>query len=272
MIVNDFNPWLSKTSIAKGANWGAELTASLANARAGIICLTPSNLREPWILFEAGAIAKTVAQKPLACTLLIGLKSSDLAAGPLTLFQDTKLTRDDLLQLVKTLNYALEKDALKEAQVEKAFDLVWPKLEERLAKLPADEPTDRPERSQGEMIEEILDTVRSASQDDAVLLNWIARGIQDISTKLPNVVIGNTFPQFGLAGIAPLSSLVNPQPGPLGTGVGYIMSTQGNVPAGVQPKSSAAVAVAVPFLHRRKRQSENARRSCGSQPLPTAMP
>jgi hypothetical protein len=78
MIVNAFNPWLSKKSIEKGVNWSIELTAALAKAKAGIICLTPSNLVEPWILFEAGAVAKAVTEKPRACTLLIGLKSSDV--------------------------------------------------------------------------------------------------------------------------------------------------------------------------------------------------
>jgi hypothetical protein len=56
LIVNAFNPWLSKANIDKGAYWGVELTAALATSRAGIICLTPSNLTEPWILFESGAM------------------------------------------------------------------------------------------------------------------------------------------------------------------------------------------------------------------------
>lgn len=184
LIVNDFTPWLSKENIDKGAYWGAELTSALANSMAGIICLTPSNLTEPWILFEAGAIAKTVAEKPLACTLLIGLESSDIT-GPLTLFQDTKPTREDLLKLVKTLNKALGKDAVKEAQVEQAFDLVWPKLEERLANLPSDKSAVRPKRPEDEMIREILDTVRSTSQHDAAIMDRLVTVVEKLTTPKP---------------------------------------------------------------------------------------
>jgi hypothetical protein len=162
MIVNAFKPWLSRTNIDKGANWSAELTAALASARAGIICLTPSNLSEPWILFEAGAIAKSVTEKPLACTLLIGLKSSDLS-GPLALFQDTKETKDDLLHLVKTLNNGAGEGRLEEAQVERTFDLVWPKLKERLDNLPSDGPAERPQRTDRDLLEEILDSVRGST-------------------------------------------------------------------------------------------------------------
>jgi TIR domain-containing protein len=183
VIVNDFAPWLSTANIDKGANWGTELTAALATARAGIICLTPTNLEEPWILFEAGAIAKAVTEKPLACTLLIGLKSSEVS-GPLALFQDTKPTHDDLLQLVKTLNSALGEDAVKEKQLERAFDLVWPELERKLDNLPADASTKRPQRSDRELLEEIVDTVRSTSHDDSVLLKFAAERIAEISARL----------------------------------------------------------------------------------------
>jgi hypothetical protein len=186
LVVNDFNPWLSKTSIDKGANWGTELTRALTNARAGIICLTPNNLAEPWILFEAGAIAKTVEEKPLACTLLIDLKSSDLT-GPLALFQDTKLTREDLLHLVKTLNNALGEDALKESQIEKTFDLVWPKLKEKLDDIPPDKAEQRPHRTERDMLEEILDTVRSRSANDSKILAEAQATATELHEHLANI-------------------------------------------------------------------------------------
>ncbi len=183
MMVNDFHPWLSTADIDKGANWRSELTAALNNARAGIICLTPSNLNAPWLLFEAGAIAKRVEEKPLACTLLIGVKSSDLS-GPLALFQDTKPTRDDMLQLVKTMNGALGNDALKETQLEGIFDIVWPKLEERLNSLPSDGPAERPHRSEREMLEELVDSVRSKSASDDLRLAAIEGRLRVVAGEL----------------------------------------------------------------------------------------
>jgi hypothetical protein len=68
MIVNAFNPWLSCADIDKGARWISELSAALETAKAGIICLTPNNLVAPYVLFESGAISKTVG-KARVCPL-----------------------------------------------------------------------------------------------------------------------------------------------------------------------------------------------------------
>lgn len=182
LVVNAFKPWLSKR-IDKGANWRTELAAGLAGAKAGIICLTPSNLEEPWLLYEAGAIANAVPEKPLACTLLIGLKSSDVT-GPLSQFQDTKLTRDDLLQMTQNLNTAAEAEGIKEAQVEAAFDLVWPKLKQRLDNLPKDEAQGRPHRTDRELLEELVENARSASAQTANTLNLAVEGIAAVSDRL----------------------------------------------------------------------------------------
>lgn len=121
MIVNAFNPWLSSADIDKGSRWSSELAEALTSAKAGIICLMPNNLPAPYILFEAGALSKTV-EKSFVRTLLIGMEPSDVS-GPLALFQATKPTKDDLLQLLKTLNRALGENALKDAQLQATFDL-----------------------------------------------------------------------------------------------------------------------------------------------------
>jgi hypothetical protein len=60
LVVNALKPWLSSADIDKGARWGKEIAEHLQTAKAGIICLTPSNTRSDWLLFEAGALSKTV--------------------------------------------------------------------------------------------------------------------------------------------------------------------------------------------------------------------
>ncbi len=162
MIVNDLNPWLSSTNIDKGSRSSEEIAAALANARAGIICLTPNNLKEPWILFEAGAIAKTVREKPLTCTLLIGLQITDVS-GPLAQFQATKPTQPEMLQLFKTLNKTLGESAVEERQVEATFELCWPKLKETLDNLSTDGPDTQPERRPEDMLKELLELTRQTS-------------------------------------------------------------------------------------------------------------
>ena len=160
-IVNDFKPWLSSSSIDKGSRWSPEIAAKLATAKAGIFCLTPSNLVAPWVLFEAGAISKS-AETTYVCTLLVGLQASDVT-DPLAQFQATKLTKDDLLQLVKNLNGVLGDDHMPDAHVEKAFEKWWPDLETELKKLPSDESSHGPRRDQRDLLEEVLEKVRDMS-------------------------------------------------------------------------------------------------------------
>lgn len=162
IIINDLVPWLSTKDIDKGSRSTEEIAAALVGARAGIICLTPNNLKEPWILFEAGAIAKTVREKPLACTLLIGVEVSGLS-GPLAQFQATKPTKTDMLQMVMDLNKALAESAVEPSQVKETFGLCWPNLEEILKNLPSDGPEKSTERDPTDMLKELVELTRRTS-------------------------------------------------------------------------------------------------------------
>jgi hypothetical protein len=188
MINNAFDPWLSSVSIDKGSRSTAEIAEALATAKAGIICLTPNNLKEPWILFEAGGVAKTVA-KPLACTLLVDLRPSDVEK-PLGDFQHTLLAKNDLLQLMKTLNKAAGETMLDEAKVEKAFNLCWPELQPKLENLPIEDSSRRPQRTSQDLLAEVLDTTRAIQQETGFLRSAEqsnSGGIAEILSKLSNL-------------------------------------------------------------------------------------
>src|SRR5579863_4546010 len=87
LVINAIKPWLSANDIDKGARWSADVASRLEKARFGIICLTPGNLHSDWILFEAGALSKTL-QNSRVCPLLFGLQPADVK-GPLAQFQAT---------------------------------------------------------------------------------------------------------------------------------------------------------------------------------------
>ena len=57
-VIQAVDPWMSSKDIDRGALWFSEITDQLANTSIGIICLTKENKTKPWILFEAGALAK----------------------------------------------------------------------------------------------------------------------------------------------------------------------------------------------------------------------
>ena len=58
-IVVRVKPWFSSDAIRSGSTWYNDIARGLRETKFGIVCLTPDNLEAPWLLFEAGALAKT---------------------------------------------------------------------------------------------------------------------------------------------------------------------------------------------------------------------
>jgi TIR domain len=161
-MINALKPWLSSADIEKGVRWTTDVASRLEKARAGIICLTPGNLHSDWILFEAGALSKTL-DNTFVCPLLIGMDPADIE-GPLAQFQATRAVKEDVLRLIKTLNSALTSEALAESHLEEAFEVWWPRLEAQLKALPAESSSVSPRRSDRELLEEVLALARQQTR------------------------------------------------------------------------------------------------------------
>jgi hypothetical protein len=161
-IINAIKPWLSSADIDKGARWSTDVASRLEAAKAGIICLTPGNLHSDWILFEAGALSKTL-QNTYVCPFLVGLDPSDVKQ-PLAQFQATRAVKGEVLKLIRTLNKALGDSALEDEHIKEAFEVWWPRLEAQLAKLPKDDATKDTHRPDRELLEEILSLVRNQTR------------------------------------------------------------------------------------------------------------
>ncbi|HEU4562487.1 MAG TPA: toll/interleukin-1 receptor domain-containing protein [Longimicrobium sp.] len=157
-VIQNIEPWMSAADIDAGARWNRHIEDELKTTQVGILCLTRDNQKAPWILFEAGALAKTVSDT-LVCPYLIGFSSADLISGPLTRFQAKEANAGGTWDLVLTLNRALKDHALPEERLKRIFDRFWPDLENVLAELPlpADDQARRPVE---DMVEEILALVR----------------------------------------------------------------------------------------------------------------
>jgi hypothetical protein len=187
MIINATKPFLSANDIQKGTRWASELALKLQSARAGIICLTPENIHSDWVLFETGALSKTLEQT-YVCPFLIGLEPSDVK-GPLAQFQATKSTKSEVLKLVKTLNSALGDSTLGSEHIEKAFEVWWPMLDAQLKALPPEESKAHPHRPDRELIEEILSLVRNQNRAPERIL---ATDEQNIYWKPPEIGVIHT--------------------------------------------------------------------------------
>lgn len=94
----------------RGSLWFGEINEQLKDTTIGIICLTQENKRRPWILFEAGALAKGLSTARV-CTFLIDLQPKDVE-DPLAQFNHTFPNKESIHGLIRTLNGALGPSAL----------------------------------------------------------------------------------------------------------------------------------------------------------------
>lgn len=168
-VMQAIKPWISSEDIRKGKRWSLTLAQELENTHIGVICLTPENLREPWLLFEAGALSK-LHKDAYVCTYLIDLLHTAVT-GPLAEFQHTLATKEDTHQLIKTINAAMAEDQgqLTEVLLERAFQRLWPELQQKLEALPRPEEPEAPPRTSEDMLREILEIVRDLAKPPLVL-------------------------------------------------------------------------------------------------------
>jgi hypothetical protein len=105
-ILQSLRPFISSTDISKGARWGDTLAAELQDTQYGIICITPYNIRKPWMNFEAGALSKIVDRSYVSPFLFRVERSS--ITGPLSQFQSTLYSEEDVFNLISSINSRLE--------------------------------------------------------------------------------------------------------------------------------------------------------------------
>lgn len=151
-------PWIS-TKMEKGVRWSPEVASRLEESRVGIVCLTSENLEQPWILFEAGAIAK--ANNSRLCPFLLDLGKADVT-GPLSEFQLTAFDKADVFALLETVNAQVDEERiLPPDDLQYAFDKSWPELEQSLNAVKAKPGAARiATRTPAELLDETLDVVR----------------------------------------------------------------------------------------------------------------
>lgn len=159
-VIQATDPWLSSDAVESGSVWFSSINNELRDASTGIICLTQENKNKPWILFEAGALAKGLTTNHV-CTLLIDLQPYDLQ-DPLAQFNATLPTKEGIKKLVFNINARVEKEPLNAGILAQVFETYWPQFERSFAAiLAATEPTEEPERrSEGDILHEILGTTR----------------------------------------------------------------------------------------------------------------
>lgn len=160
-VIQAVDPWMSSKDIDRGSLWFSEITDQLQNTSIGVICLTQENKNKPWILFEAGALAKGLSSSRV-CTFLIDLEPTDVG-NPLAQFNHTNAQQESMWALVLTLNKSLKERALKEKVLEEVFETYWPKFEAKFNDIIKSTPAagTQEHRTENEILIEILSATRS---------------------------------------------------------------------------------------------------------------
>jgi hypothetical protein len=159
-IIQEIDPWVSSEDIDKGQRWARDIGQQLGKMNQGIICLTPENLAQPWLNFEAGALAKALDDSRVRPLLLDILPSA--VSGPLDQFQATRVSdRTDMRRLVQSLSDACNQP-LDVQRLDREFERTWPEMARGIAQI-INSSSDTPEvaqRGTEDIVREVLDRIR----------------------------------------------------------------------------------------------------------------
>lgn len=129
-VLQFVDPWMSSEDITKGTRWNPEIGKTLEETSYCIVCVTPGVQREPWVNFEAGAVAKIVSQSYVS-PLLLGVSVEELDGLPLSMFQCTRFNKADVLKLLRSINGAA-RSSVSSTRLKTSLDYSWAALRERV--------------------------------------------------------------------------------------------------------------------------------------------
>ena len=129
-VIQNTKPWMSQIDIQKGKRWSEEIGKNLESHNIGIICVTPENYKASWLLFETGALSKSLGYSKI-CPLLLGISPTEIS-GPLSQFQATILEKSDIFKLIKMLNSELNDFKLDDKLLNDSFNSNWLEFENKI--------------------------------------------------------------------------------------------------------------------------------------------
>lgn len=167
-VIQASKPWIS-SDMDRGVVWFNTINEVLADTSTGIVCLTAENLNSSWILFEAGSLSNGLTDKRV-CTFLVDIKPTDIKP-PLSQFNHTEPNKTSVQNLVKTINERLGDKRLESDTLNTVFETYYPQFEKQFNEIisrtemtKGNITENTPKRSEQEVLEEVLLTVRNLNQ------------------------------------------------------------------------------------------------------------
>ncbi|MGN8075620.1 TIR domain-containing protein [Enterobacter sp. 22104] len=156
-VIQAVKPYFSPEDINKGQRWSTEISSKLESSKLGIIVLTSTNLDAPWLMFEAGALSKSLDTSRV-CPLLFGVTPAEVI-GPLVQFQCSIFNQTEALKLLRSINNMLGDEKLEEKTLYSVFEVFWPQLSlkiDSITKTPENSKVKVNTRDDRDILEEIL--------------------------------------------------------------------------------------------------------------------
>lgn len=168
-VLQAVRPYFSPDDLKAGSRWSPEIASQLEACAMGVIIVTAENKHAPWLMFEAGAISKKVAEASV-CPILFGLKTVDLD-GPLAQFQAVHFSKEEIERVVSTMNEKLGDARLESSVLKTVFEKFWPDLENKIGVVIAAKRETRglpKSRGDRELLEEMLSLLRNLSRGPGI--------------------------------------------------------------------------------------------------------
>jgi hypothetical protein len=188
-VIQAIKPYYSPDDITKGSRWSTEISKELEECKIGLLCLTADNLEAPWVMFEAGALSKSLSAARV-CPLLFGIEPSDIK-GPLVQFQAAPFAKDEMKKAVRMMNQELGPTALTTEVLDSVFEMWWPKLEEKIKAVLSSvkTPGEQTVRSERDILEEILARVRVSAPSKMMRGAIHPEAIDDLVENLDRLML-----------------------------------------------------------------------------------
>jgi hypothetical protein len=170
LVLYYVDPWFSERDIEAGERWFHSVSKGLSESNFGIICLTPENLSAPWIIFESGALAKSLDTSRVI-PLVLDLDFSAIS-GPLAQFQSKKISKEGIFDIVTSIQKCYD-NPVDDSRLKHLFDSLWPQFEDNIKAIPNPVSQKPRARNQGEILEDLVANVRLLDSNIRKLSNSI---------------------------------------------------------------------------------------------------
>lgn len=157
LVVHFVEPWVSDADIEAGERWATEVGKELETSNFGVLFITRENIGSQWLLFEAGALSRSM-QEGRVIPLLFDIEFKDIS-GPLAQFQAKKFDSRGVWDAVCAIN-RLGEQPVPDARLKQLFDALWADLEKQVEAIPTNVKTAKTTRPQSEVLEELVSSVR----------------------------------------------------------------------------------------------------------------